>query len=90
MTSGGLLSAPTVVAVGETGLDYYYDNSPRDLQREALARHLQLAQQCSLPIVLHCRDAHEDLRDVLEAEGKAEVFRQEALDETGVKFKPRS
>jgi len=64
-----LLARPTVVAVGETGLDYYYDNSPRDLQREALARHLQLAQQCSLPIVLHCRDAHEDLRDVLEAEG---------------------
>ena len=58
-----------VIGIGETGLDYYYDNSPRDLQREALARHLQLAQQCSLPIVLHCRDAHEDLRDVLEAEG---------------------
>jgi len=64
-----LLALPNVVAVGETGLDYYYDHSPRDRQREALAHHLQLAHRCSLPVVLHCRDAHQDLRDVLEAEG---------------------
>jgi TatD DNase family protein len=61
-----LLARPEVVAVGETGLDYFYDNSPRPEQREALARHLALARKYDLPIVLHCRNAESDMRDVLE------------------------
>jgi TatD DNase family protein len=49
-----------VVALGETGLDYYYDNSPRDVQRRAFGRHLKLAAETGLPVVLHARDADED------------------------------
>lgn len=64
-----LLEAGRVVAVGETGLDYYYDHSPRDVQRAALARHIALARKHRVPIVLHCRDAESDLRDVLASEG---------------------
>jgi TatD DNase family protein len=63
-----LLEAGRVVAVGETGLDYYYDHSPREAQRSALARHIALARKHRVPIVLHCRDAEGDLRDVLTSE----------------------
>ncbi|HEY2776047.1 MAG TPA: TatD family hydrolase [Candidatus Binatia bacterium] len=63
-----LLDAPECVAVGETGLDYYYDHSPRHTQRDALARHIALARRTDKPIVLHCRDAETDLRDVLSSE----------------------
>ena len=63
-----LLARDEVVAVGETGLDYYYDHSPREVQKDALARHIALARKTGLPIVLHCRDAESDLRDVLTSE----------------------
>jgi len=63
-----LLARAEVVAVGETGLDYYYDNSPREQQRGALARHIGLARKHDLPIVLHCRDAEDDLRSVISSE----------------------
>lgn len=66
-----LLGHPEVVAVGETGLDYYYDFSPRPVQREALARQIALALRLDKPIVLHCRDAEADLRDVLGAQASA-------------------
>jgi len=65
-----LLDARRIVAVGETGLDYYYEHSPRDVQRSALARQLALAARYEVPIVLHCRDAERDLREVIEAERK--------------------
>ena len=63
-----LLDRPEVVAVGETGLDYYYEHSPRREQRRSLARQLALSRARDLPIVLHCRDAEHDLREVLDAE----------------------
>ncbi|MEO5739593.1 MAG: TatD family hydrolase [Vicinamibacterales bacterium] len=63
-----LLETRECVAVGETGLDYYYNHSPQDVQREALARHIALARRFDKPIVLHCRDAESDLRDVLASE----------------------
>jgi TatD DNase family protein len=68
-----LLARPEVVAVGETGLDYFYDNSPRPEQREALARHIALARKHDLPIVLHCRSAEEDMREVLDSEAPGEL-----------------
>lgn len=68
-----LLARPEVVAVGETGLDYYYDNSPRPEQREALARHVALARKHDLPIVLHCRNAEQDMREVLDSSAKGEL-----------------
>jgi TatD DNase family protein len=63
-----LLEHEECVAVGETGLDYYYEHSPADVQKEALARHVALARRTGKPIVLHCRDAEADLRAVLSSE----------------------
>lgn len=63
-----LLEHDECVAVGETGLDYFYNLSPADVQRDALARHIALARRTAKPIVLHCRDAESDLREVLAAE----------------------
>ena len=50
-----LAEDPKVVAIGETGLDYYYDNSPRGQQRHALRRHVELAADLALPLIIHCR-----------------------------------
>lgn len=63
-----LLARPEVVAVGETGLDYYYEHSSRPSQREAFGRQLALAAEAELPVVIHCRDAEEDLREVIDSE----------------------
>jgi TatD DNase family protein len=56
-----------VVAIGETGLDYYYDHSPRDQQRAAFARFIELAHAVGKPVVCHIRDAHDDARAILAA-----------------------
>jgi TatD DNase family protein len=55
-----LVTDPRIVAVGETGLDYYYDNSPRERQRQVFQWHLELAAETGLPVVVHSRDADED------------------------------
>jgi len=62
----------TVVAVGECGLDYYYEHSPRDAQRAAFAAQIALAHAHGLALVIHARDAWPDLFDVLHAEGVPE------------------
>ena len=49
-----------LVAVGETGLDYHYEHSPKDMQREFLKRYIDLAHEVQLPLVIHCRDAFDD------------------------------
>jgi TatD DNase family protein len=61
----GLLRHPAVVAVGECGLDYFRDFSPRPAQRDAFARQLELAVDSGLPLFLHQRDAHDDFVDML-------------------------
>lgn len=61
----GLLSLPRVVAVGECGLDYYRDFSPRSAQREAFAAQLEIAAAAAKPVFLHQRDAHEDFTAML-------------------------
>lgn len=58
---------PRVVAVGETGLDYFYDHSPRQAQKDAFARFIDLARRVDKPLVCHIRDAHEDARAILRA-----------------------
>jgi len=68
-----LARAPRVVAIGEIGLDYYRDLSPRAVQRTALVAQLQLARAVGKPVLLHCREAHADLLDVCLAEGVAAV-----------------
>jgi TatD DNase family protein len=62
----------SVVAVGECGLDYYYEHSPRDAQRAAFAAQIALADAHGLALVIHARDAWSDLFDVLDAEGVPE------------------
>ena len=61
-----------VVAIGEAGLDYYYDHSPRDSQRDAFAAQIALAHRFDLPFVIHTRDAWSDTFDVLTSEGVPE------------------
>jgi len=68
-----LAALPRVVGIGETGLDYYYDHSPRDAQRAAYARFIELARAHKLPVISHVRDAHGDAADVLAATGAAEL-----------------
>jgi TatD DNase family protein len=55
-----------VVAIGETGLDYYYDRSPRDVQREVFRRQLAIAKKLDLPVIIHTRDADADTEELLE------------------------
>jgi TatD DNase family protein len=64
-----LAARPKVVAIGETGLDYHYEHSPRPEQRQAFARFIQLARQLRLPIVVHLREADDDAVAVMQAEG---------------------
>lgn len=63
-----LTQEPKVKALGEIGLDYYYDLSPRDVQRDVFARQLDLAYELGKPVILHVRDAHGDTLDVLRAQ----------------------
>lgn len=55
-----------VVAIGEIGLDYHYDLSPRDIQKQVFERQIVLADELELPIILHVREAYEDTREILE------------------------
>ena len=65
-----LAEHPKVVAVGEIGLDYYYDHSPREVQKQVLIRQMELARELDRPIIIHCRDAWADLREVAAAHWK--------------------
>jgi TatD DNase family protein len=60
---------PRLVGVGECGLDYFYEHSPREAQRRTFARQVQLAHELDLALVIHSRDAFDDLFEVLDAEG---------------------
>jgi TatD DNase family protein len=57
-----------IVALGEIGLDYHYDNSPREVQRAVFARQLRLAREAGLPVVIHSRDADDETAAILRAE----------------------
>ena len=57
---------PKVIAVGETGLDYYYDTAPRKLQWDSFERHLQAARELDVPVIIHTRDAEEDTMTILD------------------------
>lgn len=56
---------PKVLAIGEIGLDYFYDHSPREIQKRVLIEQLQIARETKLPVIIHCRDAWADLTDVI-------------------------
>jgi TatD DNase family protein len=59
---------PAVVAIGEAGLDYHYDNAPREAQRAGFLQHIAAARMTQLPLVIHARDADADIAQILEDE----------------------
>lgn len=65
----GLARKKKVVAIGEIGLDYHYDHSPRDIQREWFRRQIRMANQLKMPIVIHSREADQETMDILKEEG---------------------
>jgi TatD DNase family protein len=64
-----LAAHPKVVAIGEAGLDYHYDHSPRDVQRDVFAAQIALAHELGLPLVIHTREAWDDTFTILDREG---------------------
>lgn len=68
-----LAKNPRVVALGEMGLDYYRDLSPRDVQKDAFREQLRLAKKLNKPVVIHDRDAHQDVMGILKEEKVAEI-----------------
>lgn len=60
-----LAAKPKVVAIGEIGLDYHYDFSPRDTQKKVFRFQLQIAKESGLPVIMHDREAHGDMYDIL-------------------------
>ncbi len=61
-----LADHPKVVGIGETGLDYYYERSPRDAQQACLRVHIEAARETGLPLIVHARDADDDMIEILE------------------------
>jgi TatD DNase family protein len=65
-----LINSEHVIAWGEIGLDFHYDNSPRDVQIEVFKRQLRAARECDLPVVIHTREAEAETIDILQSEYK--------------------
>ena len=65
---------PKVIAIGETGLDYYYDKSDRDVQQELFRKHITVARETGLPVIIHTRDAEDDTLDILQSEMEKGIF----------------
>lgn len=60
---------PKIVAIGEIGLDFYYDNSPRDIQRSCFKKQLALAKEIDMPVIIHSREASQECFDIIKASG---------------------
>ena len=69
----GLAADPNVVGLGETGLDYFYDLSPRDVQRRHFRRFIRLARELNKPLSMHIRDAHTEAAHILCEEGAGQI-----------------
>jgi TatD DNase family protein len=67
-----LAAQPKVRAIGETGLDYYWDSVPREIQRDWFRAHIAIAKDAGKPLMIHDRDAHQDVLDILAADGAPE------------------
>ncbi|WP_407272216.1 TatD family hydrolase [Radiobacillus sp. PE A8.2] len=68
-----LSSHPKVVALGEMGLDYHWDKSPKDIQKDVFRKQIQLAKKVKMPIIIHNREATEDIIEILKEEDAKEV-----------------
>ncbi|MBQ4504483.1 MAG: TatD family hydrolase [Firmicutes bacterium] len=75
----GLAKKPKVQAIGEIGLDFHYDNSPRDEQRYWFRKQIQLAVELQMPIVIHSREADQEVMDILKEEGAFSKARTDAF-----------
>ena len=62
---------PKVIGIGESGLDYFYDKAPRDLQQDSFRAHIRAAQRSGLPLAIHARDADDDIALILQQERDA-------------------
>jgi TatD DNase family protein len=69
----GLLAKKRVIAVGEIGLDYHYDHSPREMQKKVMVRHLDLARSNDLPVIIHNRESTDDLLEILSGEDGRDI-----------------
>lgn len=69
-----LASHPRIIGLGESGLDYFYDKAPRDVQREGFRRHIRAARQSGLPLCIHARDADADVIAILHEEREGGPF----------------
>lgn len=69
-----LATHPKVVGIGEAGLDYFYDSSPRDVQADVFRRHIAAARMTGLPLCIHSRDADADMATILEEESAKGAF----------------
>ncbi|KRA99629.1 LuxR family transcriptional regulator [Devosia sp. Root685] len=69
-----LSAHPRCIAIGEAGLDYFYDNAPREAQATGLRRHIAASRITSLPLVIHSRAADDDMANILEEESRAGAF----------------
>ena len=69
-----LSAHPRCIAIGEAGLDYFYDNAPREAQATGLRRHIAASRITGLPLVIHSRAADDDMADILEEESRAGAF----------------
>jgi TatD DNase family protein len=68
-------SSEKIIAWGEIGLDFYYDHSPRDVQKEVFIRQIRKARELGLPVIIHSRDADDETVEILTEECSAENFR---------------
>jgi len=69
-----LAKHPKIVAIGEAGLDYHYDNSPRDVQARSFRQHIAAARETGLPLVIHARDCDADMAQILQEESGQGAF----------------
>lgn len=68
-----LSSHPKVIAIGETGLDYHYEHSPKDIQKKVFARHIEIARELNLPLAIHSREAQNDTLDIIDRQGVRDI-----------------
>lgn len=68
-------SHPRCIAIGEAGLDYHYDRSPRDIQRNVFLAHITAARETGLPLIIHAREADQDMIDILSSEMEKGAFK---------------
>ena len=69
-----LAEHPKVIGIGEAGLDYFYDRSPRDVQMDVFRRHIAASRESGLPLVIHTREAEDDTAEILKEETKKGAF----------------